>query len=237
MKLPALFSGKRFRAAEKPSLALPKIDFQAIAEDFRNLDPQDPGAWPLVPRIAFLVGIFLAALALAAWFGWSAQYEELETKRSEEVRLREDWRTKKNQAINLDAFRNRLIEIERAFGALLKQLPNASEMESLLVDVNQAGLGRGLQFELFKPGNEALKDFYAELPITINMTGNYHDFGAFAGDVARLPRIVTLNDIHLARSKGGDALSLVAVAKTFRYLDESELAARKLQDKDKPKGP
>lgn len=213
--------------------ALPKIDFQSIAEDFRALDPKDPGAWPLVPRIVVLAGLFVLLVAAAAWFGWQVQYEDLEAKRQEEAKLKEDWLTKKKQAINLDAYRNQLVEIERSFGALLKQLPNAAEMESLLVDINQAGLGRGLQFELFKPGTEVVKDFYAELPITINLTGSYHDFGNFAGDIAKLPRIVTLNDINVAPGKSGDVLTMSTTAKTFRYLDEEEMAARKRAEKAK----
>lgn len=217
----------------KMKLELPKIDFQAIAEDFRTLDPKDPGAWPLVPRIAILAGMFLVLIAAAAWFGWQVQYEELDAKRQEEAKLKEDWLGKKRQAVNLDAYRNQLVEIERSFGALLKQLPNASEMESLLVDINQAGLGRGLQFELFKPGAEVVKDFYAELPITINLSGSYHDFGAFAGDIAKLPRIVTLNDINVVQGKTGEALVLATTAKTFRYFDEEEMAARKKQEKAK----
>lgn len=217
----------------KTKFELPEVDFQAIAEDFRTLDPKDPGLWPLVPRIVILVGMFVALVAAAAWFGWQVQYEELDAKRQEEVKLKEGWLAKKKQAINLEAYRNQLVEIERSFGALLKQLPNAAEMESLLVDINQAGLGRGLQFELFKPGAEAVKDFYAELPITINLTGSYHDFGSFAGDIAKLPRIVTLNDINVVPGKSGDVLTLAATAKTFRYLDEDEMAARKKQEKAK----
>lgn len=212
---------------------LPRVDFRQIAEDFRTLDPKDPGLWPLAPRIVILTGIFIALMAAAAWFGWRGQHEVLELKRQEEAKLKEDWLAKKRQAVNLDAHRSQLVEIERSFGALLKQLPNAAEMESLLVDVNQAGLGRGLQFELFRPGTEVVKDFYAELPITINLTGSYHDFGAFAGDVAKLPRIVTLNDIAVAPGKTGDTLVLATTAKTFRYLDEAEIAARKKQEKAK----
>lgn len=152
------------------------------------------------------------------------------------MKLKDDWLSKKKQAINLDAYRNQLVEIERSFGALLKQLPNAAEMESLLVDINQAGLGRGLQFELFKPGSEVVKDFYAELPITVNLSGSYHDFGSFAGDIAKLPRIVTLNDITVTQGKAGEVFSLATTAKTFRYLDEEEMAARKKQEKDKARG-
>lgn len=226
MKKPSMVPGKA-------KLNLPKIDFQAIADDFRTLDPKDPGAWPLVPRIVILAGMFIALIAMAAWFGWQGQYEELDAKRQEEAKLKEDWLSKKKQAVNLDAYRNQLVEIERSFGALLKQLPNAAEMESLLVDINQAGLGRGLQFELFKPGAEVVKDFYAELPITINLSGSYHDFGSFAGDVAKLPRIVTLNNINIVQGKAGDTLAMATTAKTFRYLDEEEMAARKKQEKAK----
>ncbi len=220
-----------------PKLNLPKVDFRAIAEDFKTLDPKDPGAWPLGPRIVILVGMFLVLLLLAGWFGWQAQYEELAAKQQEEVKLRDDWLSKKKQAVNLDEYRNQLAEIERSFGALLKQLPNASEMESLLIDINQAGLGRGLQFELFKPGSEVSKDFYAELPITVTVTGTYHDFGAFAGDIAKLPRIVTLNDINVTppQKGGGEILTLAATAKTFRYLDEEEVAAQKRKEQEKAK--
>jgi type IV pilus assembly protein PilO len=176
-------------------------------------------------------------VALAGWFGWQGQIEELDAKQREEAKLKEDWLGKKKQAVNLDEYRNQLAEIERSFGALLKQLPKAAEMEALLVDINQAGLGRGLQFELFKPGGEVTKDFYAELPITVNITGTYHDFGAFAGDIAKLPRIVTLNNINIAPgSKPGDPLMLFATAKTFRYLDEEEVAAKKRLAKGKPQG-
>ncbi len=217
----------------KAKFDLPKIDFQAIADDFRTLDPKDPGVWPLGPRIVILAGMFVALIAAAAWFGWQSQYEELDAKRQEEAKLKDDWLSKKKQAINLDAYRNQLVEIERSFGALLKQLPNAAEMESLLVDINQAGLGRGLQFELFKPGTEAVKDFYAELPITVNLSGSYHDFGSFAGDIAKLPRIVTLNDINVVQGKSGEVLALATTAKTFRYLDEEEMSARKKQEKAK----
>lgn len=217
-----------------PKLDISKIDLKAIVEDFKTLDPKDPGAWPLVPRVLILLGMFLALMLLAGWFGWQGQLEDLDTREQEEAKLREDWLNKKKQAVNLDEYRNQLAEIERSFGALLKQLPNAAEMESLLVDINQAGLGQGLQFELFKPGNEVVQDFYAELPITINVTGSYHDFGAFTSDIAKLPRIVTLNDVSVAPgAKPGDALTLTAIAKTFRYLDEEEVAAKKKEEKAK----
>ncbi|MEW6163931.1 MAG: type 4a pilus biogenesis protein PilO [Pseudomonadota bacterium] len=216
-----------------PKVDLSRLDFKAIAEDFKTLDPKDPGAWPLIPRIVILIGLFLVLLLLAGWFGWKGQLDDLDNKEREEAKLKDDWLSKKKQAVNLDEYRNQLAEIERSFGALLKQLPNATEMESLLVDINQSGLGRGLQFELFKPGNEAVKDFYAELPITVSVLGSYHDFGAFAGDIAKLPRIVTLNDINvMPAGKNSEKLTMTTIAKTFRYLDEEEIAARKKKEKD-----
>jgi len=226
---------KSATVAAMPKIDLSKIDLKTLIEDFKTLDPKDPGVWPLGPRIVILAAMFLALIFVAGWFGWQVQYEELEAKRLEESKLKEDWLSKKKQAVNLDEYRNQLAEIERSFGALLKQLPNKSEMESLLVDINQAGLGRGLQFELFKPGAEASKDFYAELPITVNLTGSYHDFGAFAGDVAKLPRIVTLNDIKVAPDKKSGMVTLTATAKTFRYLDEKEVASKKAQEKAQAK--
>jgi len=218
----------------KPT-SLPKIDFQAIADDFRFLNPNDPAAWPPIPKMAALAGILLALVVAGWWFLWSDQLVELETKQKEEETLKLQYLDKKKQAVNLDLYIEQLAEIDRSFGALLKQLPNKSEMESLLVDINQAGLGRGLQFELFKPGAEASKDFYAELPITVNLTGSYHDFGAFAGDVAKLPRIVTLNDIKVAPDKKSGMVTLTATAKTFRYLDEKEVASKKAQEKAQAK--
>jgi len=217
-----------------PKVNLPALDFKRLAEDFRTLDPKDPGLWPLLPRIIILLALFLAILGAAGWFGWMAQWDELEKKRKDESSLRDKWIDKKKQAINLDEYRRQLAEIDRSFGALLKQLPNKSEMEALLVDINQAGLGRGLQFDLFKPGNEAMRDFYAELPITIKITGSYHDLGAFAGDVAKMPRIVTLNDIDVSLGKD-NVLSLSTNAKTFRYLDEEEIARLKAAQKAKAK--
>lgn len=224
---------KKLVLPSMPKVGMQKIDLRAIAEDFRTLDPKDPGVWPLVPRIVILFGIFVVLLLLVGWFGWQSQYEELDAKRREEARLKDDWLNKKKQAVNLDEYRNQLAEIERSFGALLRQLPNAAEMESLLVEINQAGLGRGLQFELFKPGQEVVRDFYAELPITVKITGSYHDFGAFAGDIAKLPRIVTLNDIDVDPGKGDQNLALTTTAKTFRYLDEAELAERKRAEQAK----
>lgn len=208
-------------------IPLPKIDFRTLADDFRNLNPNDPGAWPMAPKIAVLLGMFIAALAAGWWFLWSDQLMELETREREEITLKQQYLEKKKQTVNLELYREQLAEIDRSFGALLKQLPNKSEIDALLIEVNQAGLGRGLQFELFRPGQEQIKDFYAELPVAVKINGAYHDFGAFAADIAKLPRIVTLNNISIAPFKDGAILSLDATTKTFRYLDEAEIARQK----------
>lgn len=241
MKLPALSSlFKRKTAAErlaekqtvKPEAAAvkaPLVDFQQLLLDFKTLDPKDPGLWPLAPRVVILFGLF-AALIAAAWgfgaFGWSVQLEELEAKRAEEAKLKEDWLSKKRQAVNLDEYRRQLAEIDRSFGTLLKQLPNKAEMGDMLVDINKAAQGRGLSVELFKPGGEASKDFYTEVPINLTLIGSYHDIGGFTGDLARLPRIVTLNDINLGMNPNG-TMTLRTIAKTFRYLDDAEIAAQR----------
>ena len=207
--------------------ALPAVDFNALANDFRNLNPKDVGAWPLAPRIATLLGMFALVLA-AGWFlVCSDAIATLELKQQEETKLREDFLSKKRQSVNLDLYVQQLNEIDRSFGALLKQLPNKAEVESLLIEINQSGMGRGLQFELFKPSPEIVKDFYAELPINVKLTGNYHDFGAFAADIGRLSRIVTLNNVAITPNAKDGTLTMDAVTKTFRYLDESELAARR----------
>ena len=206
--------------------SVPKVDFQAIADDFRFLNPNDPGAWPLVPKLTMLFGLFVVLLVAGWWFLWSDQLAELEGKQKEEETLKQQYLDKKKQAVNLDLYIEQLAEIDRSFGALLKQLPNKSEIEALLIEVNQAGLGRGLQFDLFRPGAEQVKDFYAELPIAVKINGGYHDFGAFAADIAKLPRIVTLNNVSIVPGKDG-VLSLDATTKTFRYLDEEEVAKQK----------
>ncbi len=205
------------------------IDFKAFINDFRNLNPNDVGTWPLAPRVAVLLGLFVLLLVGGWWFWWSEQLETLAQRQQDELKLKEEFVAKKSQAVNLDLYVQQLNEIDRSFGALLKQLPSKSEVESLLVEINQSGMGRGLQFELFKPGQENVKDFYAELPINVRLTGSYHDFGAFAGDIGRLSRVVTLNDMSITgnpQSKDG-TLVLDAVTKTFRYLDEEELAAKR----------
>ena len=209
------------------SISLPNIDLQSIADDFRFMNPNDPGSWPLIPKITVLVGLLVAIVVAGWWFVWSDQLLELQTKQQEEETLKQQFLDKKRQAVNLDLYVQQLAEIDRSFGALLKQLPDKSEIEALLIEINQAGLGRGLQFELFKPGQEQVKDFYAELPITVKINGGYHDFGAFAADIAKLPRIVTLNNLSITPIKDGGMLTLDATTKTFRYLDEEELARQK----------
>jgi type IV pilus assembly protein PilO len=217
----------KLKSAKLPAAPkLPKFDFQQLMEDFRTLDPSDPGLWPLAPRIVVLFVFGLLLLVLAGWFVWKPQLDELDAARQQEESLRQEWLDKKRQAVNLDARKRQLEEINRTFGALLKQLPNASEVDQLLVDINQAGVGQGLQFDLFQPLPEVRKDFYAELPIKVRLTGNYHELGSFAGDVAKLSRIVTLNDFEITVAKD-DTLTMNTVAKTFRYLDEAEIAQQR----------
>ncbi len=200
-------------------------------DDFRRLNPRDIGSWPALPKLGALFILLLLLVFAGYWFDWQNQLDELARNRAKEQDLRTAFLDKKKQAVNLDAYRKQLAEIEESFGEMLKQLPNKSEMEALLTDINQAGLGRGLQFELFRPAPaETRSEFYAELPITIKLGGNYHDIGAFASDISQLSRIVTLNDIALSASKGG--LTLDAVAKTFRYLDDSEVAAQRRAARD-----
>jgi len=194
-------------------------------DEFRRLNPREMGVWPWSAKLFVLTMMFIFVMVLAALIDWRDQWDQLETGQKEEETLRQSWLGKKQQAVNLDAYRQQLKDIEQQFGALLKQLPNRSEVDALLTDINQAGLGRGLEFELFRPGAQRIADFYAELPIQIKVTGSYHDMGAFASDVAQLSRIVTLNNITIQNEKTG--LSMEAVAKTFRYLDEDELAAQR----------
>ncbi len=209
-------------------------DFKSI--DFKSLDPNNPGNWPLPVRVLALVMLFIATLVGGYFLDWSGQMETLDAAKAEEERLRKTFLEKKQQAINLPIYKQQLQDIERSFGTLLRQLPNKSEMDALITDINQAGLGRGLEFELFKPAaHETVSEFYAELPIVVKVTGNYHDFGAFASDVSQLPRIVTLNNIAITPEKGG-SLGMSVVAKTYRYLSSEEIAARrKAAEKNKPK--
>ena len=212
--------------------ALPKIDFPAlqekIASQFRNLDPKDPSIWPTVPRIALLLGTCVVVV-VALWFLWLTNSEaELEKEKAEEIKLREDYKVKLGKAVNLDALKKQREQVQQYVTQLEKQLPSKAEMDALLSDINQAGLGRSLQFELFRPGNVAVKEYYAELPIEIRVTGRYHDMGAFASDIANLSRIVTLNNLAVTPVVGREGnLSMSATAKTFRYLDSDEVSAQR----------
>lgn len=199
-------------------------------EELNRLDLKSAADWPMGAKLGLLGVLFALVVAAGWWFLWSPALETLDAGKAREDELKSTYATKKGQAINLDAYKKQLADIQQSFGALLKQLPNKQEMDALITDVNQAGLGRGLQFELFKPEAEVKKDFYAELPIRIKVTGSYHDIAAFVSDVAKLSRIVTISDISLAPSRGGD-LVMEAVAKTYRYLDEEEIAANKPQKK------
>ena len=207
-----------------------KFDLNRYMDDFKGLDPNDPGVWPLGPRVTVFVALLVATVAAVWWFDWRSQTETLETARTEETRLRADWVAKKQQAVNLEAYRRQLEETDRQFSALLRQLPNKAEMDQLLADINQAGLGRGLLFELFKPGAEVVREFHAEMPIDIRIVGAYHDLGEFVADVARMPRIVTLGDIGIERADDG-SLGFKARATTYRYLDENEIAAQRAEQK------
>jgi len=202
-------------------------------DELRRLNPREIGSWPVLPKLGVLFGVLVLILVGGYLLDWSKQWDELTAARAKEDELRNQFLDKKSQAINLEAYRKQLADIEQSFGAMLKQLPNKSEMEALLSDINQAGLGRGLQFELFKPAaQENMSDFYAELPITVKVAGNYHDIGAFASDVSQLSRIVTLNNLALGLDKEGK-LVMEATARTFRYLDEEEVAAQKKAQREK----
>lgn len=195
-------------------------------EELKNLNPQDPGSWPWSAKTLAFVVIFAGALAFGVMLDTKDQWNGLQVAKAEEEALKVTFLDKKKQAINLDLIKKQLLETQESLGALLKQLPNKSEMDALLTDINQAGLGRGLQFELFRPGAESVIDgSFVEQPISIKVSGNYDDLGRFASDISMLPRIVTLNEIGINPSQGG--LAMEAVAKTYRYLDDGEVAAQR----------
>ena len=205
----------------------PSFDFAAfqsrIQNQFTGLDPNDPSSWPSFPRYLLCVALTIAVV-VALWFVWlSAADEELTAEKAKEVQLRQDYTGKLTQAVNLEALRKQREQVQQYVTQLEKQLPSKAEMDALLSDINQAGLGRSLQFELFRPGQVIVKDYYAELPIEVRVTGQYHDMGAFAADIANLSRIVTLNNIAITPAKDGN-LVMDAMAKTFRYLDSEEIA-------------
>jgi type IV pilus assembly protein PilO len=203
------------------------LNLNAILDEFKRTNWQDPGTWHWAPKILVLLAIVVGIPVAGFFADTQGQIEQLEAGRNDEIRLKQDYLNKKRQAVNLDLHRQQLREIDTQFGALLRQLPNKSQMDALLVDINQAGLGRGLQFELFKPAaQENAREFYAELPIQVKVTGSYHDMGAFASDVGQLSRIVTLNDVRIEAGKDG-TLSMEAIARTFRYLDDQEVAQQR----------
>lgn len=206
------------------------IDFAALQEkltrQFRDLDPKDPSLWPSIPQYALFV-FTSVAVVVALWFVWlSGSEEALKLEQDKELVLREDYKKKLVKAVNLDALRKQREQVQQYVTQLEKQLPSKAEMDALLSDINQAGLGRSLQFDLFRPGQVAVKEYYAELPITLRVAGRYHDIGAFASDIAHLSRIVTLNNLTVGPRSDG-TLTLDATAKTFRYLDVDEVKAQR----------
>ena len=215
---------------------------QSLQSQFQGLQGRHPGQWPLAPRLMLALGVMAVVIVLGYFAYWSSQFDEQEAGAKQEAKLRAEYTTKIAQAINLQALEAQKLQVDQYVSRLEKQLPSKAEMAALLSDINQAGVGRGLQFELFKPGQVVVRDYYAELPINIKIAGSYHDLGSFAGDMANLPRIVTLNDMSLSTSKDG-SLMLEAVVKTFRYLDEEEAEAQRVarverekQDKKGKKG-
>ena len=212
------------------------FNFNALVDEFKRTNWQDAGTWHVAPKLLVLLAVVVGIPVAAFFADTQSQIDELESGRNQETKLKEEYVGKKKQAVNLDLHRQQLREIDTQFGALLRQLPNRSQMDALLVDINQAGLGRGLQFELFKPApSENVREFYAELPIQVKVIGNYHDMGAFASDVGQLSRIVTLNDVSIQAGKDG-ILTMDAVARTFRYLDDEEVAAQRKSQQAARKG-
>ncbi len=206
-------------------------------EELKQLDTKNPGGWPWPFKIATMLLIFILILVAGFFLLYQGQLENLDKEEKKEAELKTVFIEKKKLAVNLEAYQQQRAEIEQAFGALLKQLPTRSEMDALLIDINQAGLGRGLQFDLFKPAaTENVTEFYAERPINLKVNGNYHDLGAFASDISKLPRIVLLNDLNVVAGKDG-VLSMDAVAKTYRYLDPEEVAAQRKTTKGAPAKP
>ncbi|MFZ6752062.1 type 4a pilus biogenesis protein PilO [Undibacterium sp. Dicai25W] len=197
-----------------------------IGAQFRDLNGLHPGLWPIVPRLAAALAVLAVVILLSWFFYWDGQNEEINQKQQEEVKLKQEYKEKLQQAINLDALKDQRVLVQQYVAAMEKQLPSKAEMDALLSDINQAGAGRGLQFDSFKPGLVSVKDYYAELPIDIKLTGNYHDLGEFVADIAKLPRIVTLNNLSISSNTKDSNLTLEVVAKTFRYLDKDEVLAQ-----------
>ena len=216
----------------KKSKKTPSIDVQAWLADvqgqFQNLDPKDPSLWPVVPKFLLCL-VITAGVVAGAWYGYlSSLQTDLEAAKNQETTLRQEYSTKLAKAVGLDALKAQRELVQQYVVQLEKQLPSKAEMAALLSDVNHAGMGRGLQFDLFRPGSESIKEYYAELPITLKVTGRYHDIGAFASDIAFLSRIVTLNNLSIVPGgKDTDVLSMDATARTFRYLDADEVKAQR----------
>ncbi len=216
-----------------------KFDFavfqEGVVRQFRNLDTKDPSAWPVAPKVLLCLFIVIG-VAAGLWFAKINEYEtELEAEKTKEQALRTDYQTKLVKAVSLDALKRQREQVQQYVIQLEKQLPSKAEMAALLSDINQAGLGRSLQFDLFRPGQVVVRDYYAELPISVRVTGKYHDMGAFASDVAHLSRIVTLNNISIVpTSKDSSILTMDATARTFRYLDPEEIQAQKQAGGKKP---
>jgi type IV pilus assembly protein PilO len=219
--------------AKLPSL---KIDTARLAAQFQGLQGRHPGLWPVLPR-GLLLGSLFAAIVAAGWgLYWRGLFEQLELGRQQEVQLKAQYTDKVKQAVNLDLLRKQRDQVQQYVGLLEKQLPSKAEMDALLSDINQAGVGRGAQLQLFKPGQVVVKEYYAELPITVRVVGNYHDLGAFASDIANLPRIVTLNNVTIQHQDRSTVLAMDAVAKTFRYLDPEEIAKHRAEAAKKRPG-
>ncbi|MFT4101741.1 MAG: type 4a pilus biogenesis protein PilO [Burkholderiaceae bacterium] len=216
---------------KKPSL---DIDLAAIRSQFQGLNGRHPGLWPTLPRMTLLVGLVVGLLVLAYFAYWQGQIEDLERKQAEEVALKAAFVDKMKQAVNLEILRKQKEVVSTYVSMLEKQLPSKAEMDALLSDINQAGVGRGLQFDLFKPGAVVARDYYAELPISVQLNGTYHDLGAFTSDVSNLPRIVTLNNLNIQLQEKTGRLKMEAIAKTFRYLDPEEIAAQRAAKAAKP---
>ena len=220
------------------SKSLPSFDFQAFQDklksQFQDLDPRDPSAWPSFPRYGLFVLTTLAVITVL-WFLWlSGSQDALTEAQAKELKLRDDYKVKLGKAVNLDVLKKQREQVQQYVTQLEKQLPSKAEMDALLSDINQAGLGRSLQFDIFRPGQVAVKEYYAELPIALRVTGRYHDIGAFASDIANLSRIVTLNNLTILPKPDG-ALSLESTAKTFRYLDADEVIAQRAASAPKKK--
>jgi type IV pilus assembly protein PilO len=225
-------------ARRLPDLNLNQLP-ELVASQFRGLNPAEPGQWPLLPKLAVWAGVVVGMLFMAWALVVSSELDTLQAERDREPGLKQDYRAKLGQAINLAELRRQKLQVQEYVSQLEKQLPGKAEMDALLSDINQAGTGRGLQFELFRPGQVEVKDYYAELPISIRLTGRYHDIGAFASDIANLPRIVTLHNLAVVPAPvrdGSGLLIMEATARTYRYLDSGEVAEMKRQAQERAKG-